>query len=62
MDNKNEILTLIKEGYNFVKTYNIYIDRIIQESSKLNNDFAKIADPKKNEVVVITGTMTTVPT
>ena len=26
------------------------------------NDFAKIADPKKNEVVVITGTMTTAPT
>ncbi|MCI7464241.1 MAG: hypothetical protein MSA79_06330 [Campylobacter sp.] len=25
------------------------------------NDFAKIADPKKNEVVVITGTMTTAP-
>ena len=26
------------------------------------NDFAKIADPKKNEVVVITETMTTAPT
>ena len=34
-------------------------------SSTLNksryNDFAKIADPNKNEIVVITGTMTTTP-
>ena len=67
--------TTIKEAYAVINLAQVEIDNKAlctfgatkcSGSLTLNknryNDFAKIADPKKNEVVVITGTMTTVPT
>ena len=67
--------TTIKEAYAVINLAQVEIDNKAlctfgatkcSGSLTLNknryNDFAKIADPKKNEVVVITGTMTTAPT
>ena len=66
--------TTIKEAYAVINLAQVEIDNKAlctfgatkcSGSLTLNknryNDFAKIADPKKNEVVVITGTMTTAP-
>ena len=66
--------TTIKEAYAIINSAQVEIDNKAlctfgatkcSGSLTLNknryNDFAKIADPNKNEIVVITGTMTTVP-
>ncbi|MCI6340214.1 MAG: hypothetical protein MR782_05065 [Campylobacter sp.] len=65
----------IKEAYAVINLAQVEIDnktlctfgatkcsRSLTLNKNRYNDFAKIADPKKNEVVVITGTMTTAPT
>ena len=65
----------IKEAYAVITLAQVEIDnkalctfgatkcsRSLTLNKNRYNDFAKIADPKKNEVVVITGTMTTAPT
>ena len=67
--------TTIKEAYAVINLAQVEIDnktlcifgatkcsRSLTLNKNRYNDFAKIADPKKNEVVVITGTMTTAPT
>ncbi|MDY5303352.1 MAG: hypothetical protein SPH02_00300 [Campylobacter sp.] len=67
--------TTIKEAYAVINLAQVEIDnkalctfgatkcsRSLTFNKNRYNDFAKIADPKKNEVVVITGTMTTAPT
>ena len=67
--------TTIKEAYAVINLAQVEIDnkalctfgatkcsRSLTLNKNKYNDFAKIADPKKNEVVVITGTMTTAPT